>query len=153
MNNIQLMGIIQQYKYGKATDQDVENAVKEFEADVMKQTAPSQQVEQTADKAMAEYFMRHDYRTMYDYYQKHIKPLLSQQSTDGGWISVQDRTPDEKEEVLTYMPRYASAISVNFILVNGEGTKHWFNTSWLIHKLNDATHWKPLPQPPKTTTK
>jgi 3-dehydroquinate dehydratase len=37
MNNIQLMGIIQQYKYGKATDQDVENAVKEFEADVKQQ--------------------------------------------------------------------------------------------------------------------
>jgi hypothetical protein len=37
MNNIQLMEIIQQYKNHSATIQDVENAVKEFEADVKKQ--------------------------------------------------------------------------------------------------------------------
>ena len=65
-----------------------------------------------------------------------------------GWISVKDRLPEEEERVLiytktnitnygTYTKRYGAYRKEGFICQDGF---MWLNT---------ASHWMPLPQPPK----
>lgn len=65
-----------------------------------------QTAQQLADKAMSEYFMQHNYRAMYEYYQTHIRSMLSQQQQQREWISVLEKKEfclwdDEEVTMLT----------------------------------------------------
>lgn len=56
------------------------------------------------------------------------------------WISVKDRLPKENDRVLTYSPNMASS-DIGGISIQ------W---GWCCKtKVNDITHWMPLPEPPK----
>ena len=74
--------------------------------------------------------------------------LLDSGVTVQEWISVKDRLPEEEERVLiytktnitkygTYTKRYGAYRKEGFICQDGF---MWLNT---------ASHWMPLPQPPK----
>ena len=74
--------------------------------------------------------------------------LLDNGVTVQEWISVKDRLPEEEERVLiytktnitnygTYTKRYGAYRKEGFICQDGF---MWLNT---------ASHWMPLPQPPK----
>ena len=61
------------------------------------------------------------------------------------WISVDDRLPEPREQVLIYS-RYDFCESAFYIGVPGKWRVTW------NHEMLDAdsvTHWLPLPQPPK----
>ena len=66
------------------------------------------------------------------------------------WISVEDRLPDETDDVLLYdsqMGVFSGRIS--YVISHG-----YFNiTHTTGHTANGATHWMPLPEPPKEETK
>ena len=58
------------------------------------------------------------------------------------WISVKDRMPEPKKDVLVYSEiEHPHKIRVDFLKVSGQ----WFNS---FH----VTHWMPLPEPPKEQT-
>ena len=85
--------------------------------------------------------------------QKHTAEQIADRMMDHGvtvqeWISVKDRLPEEEERVLiytktnitnygTYTKRYGAYRKEGFICQDGF---MWLNT---------ASHWMPLPQPPK----
>lgn len=59
------------------------------------------------------------------------------------WISVDDRLPKEKQDVLAYRGRIQDCVTVtslgeDWMYVTGE----WVPEGWI-------THWMPLPEPPK----
>ncbi|MDY0633165.1 DUF551 domain-containing protein [Pasteurella multocida] len=68
------------------------------------------------------------------------KPELVEFQQDDGWISVKDRLPSEREDILIYTDR-------------GEIKIAWrddvFFMSLLTYHLSSVTHWQPLPLPPK----
>ena len=79
-----------------------------------------------------------------------ISALRAQQEKESkptnGWISVQDRLPEEKGRYLTANKRFGDKIVV-FDLWFGGGF-------WYVEEEDDVfdfevTHWMPLPNPPK----
>ncbi|MDX3898889.1 DUF551 domain-containing protein, partial [Pasteurella multocida] len=68
------------------------------------------------------------------------KPEIVEFSQDDGWISVKDRLPSEREDILIYTDR-------------GEIKIAWrddvFFMSLRTYHLSSVTHWQPLPLPPK----
>ena len=77
-----------------------------------------------------------------------VNTLIAHGVTVQEWISVKDRLPEEEEMVLiytktnitnygTYTKRYGAYRKEGFICQDGF---MWLNT---------ASHWMPLPQPPK----
>ncbi len=71
-----------------------------------------------------------------------LRDLLRQALQDDGWVSVKDRLPKSKEEVLTYRP-YSSYEKVNTTLFIGG----CFVTD------DEITHWQPKPNPPQDGSK
>ncbi|HEH9652117.1 DUF551 domain-containing protein [Pasteurella multocida] len=67
-------------------------------------------------------------------------PEIVEFSQDDGWISVKDRLPSEREDILIYTDR-------------GEIKIAWrddvFFMSLRTYHLSSVTHWQPLPLPPK----
>ncbi|MDA5609420.1 DUF551 domain-containing protein [Pasteurella multocida] len=68
------------------------------------------------------------------------KPELVEFQQDDGWISVKDRLPSEREDILIYTDR-------------GEIKIAWrddvFFMSLLTYHLSSVTHWQPLPPLPR----
>ena len=63
-----------------------------------------------------------------------------------GWISVEDRLPEEQERVLVYDHVEGEGQTVyEAKRVNGRWI--WANSVWVTHGI---THWMPLPSPPDT---
>lgn len=82
------------------------------------------------------------------------RELIDEQPTIGGWISVNDRLPEEHADEHRYeFEQYLCATVWNDVRMVGFGTRigddkqhFWSGTSiwddWV-------THWMPLPEPPK----
>ena len=58
--------------------------------------------------------------------------------TNNGWISVEDRLPDENTRVLVFIPYTDTKIDTDRIL----------NGKW-VRWIDKITHWQPLPEPPE----
>ncbi|WP_194740116.1 DUF551 domain-containing protein, partial [Pasteurella multocida] len=73
-----------------------------------------------------------------DYIVEH--PKIVEYSQNNGWISVEDRLPSERENILIYTD-------------TGEIKIAWrddiFFMSLVTYHLSSVTHWQPLPLPPK----
>ena len=61
---------------------------------------------------------------------------------DKGWISVEDRLPDDCVEVLIH-DTYCG------VLIGWHNKKDNVFTCEFANQLDDVTHWQPLPDPPK----
>lgn len=59
-----------------------------------------------------------------------------------GWISVEERLPEEKHAVLVWKPQYLNSYVA--VLSDGE----WFVFGGFGTKVFGVTHWMPLPEPP-----
>lgn len=78
--------------------------------------------------------------------------------TVGGWISVDEKMPDDEEIVIGYTPR-DGYMFVGFHVSRVVGNYDW--SSWYIitsmrstKKITKkVTHWMPLPQPPEKVAK
>ena len=62
------------------------------------------------------------------------------------WISVKDRLPQVKEDVLIYDSHHRNIYKAWYI---GD-IDVWFSNEYLPQFIN-ITHWMPLPEPPKET--
>ena len=64
----------------------------------------------------------------------------------GKWISVKDRLPEVKEDVLIYDSHHCNIFKAWYL-----GHIHvWFSNEYLPQFIN-VTHWMPLPKPPEVT--
>ena len=75
-----------------------------------------------------------------------VENLISNGVTVQEWISVKDRLPETQVEVLTYSD--GNGVRSACLLASNEETNMWYLCR--TDKLSiDATHWQPMPQPPK----
>jgi uncharacterized protein DUF551 len=84
--------------------------------------------------------------------QKFIEPVIHPTQTVGegekekdGWISVEDRLPEKEIDVLVYLQlgEFSKIEKDSFRFLTDDGEqKNWFH-------YHNATHWMPLPSPPK----
>lgn len=96
-------------------------------------------------------------RTKCDFYPEvREKALKEQEPKFGEWISVEDRLPEECEDVLTYsdnvqLKKYEdySPQYVGFIQNGGWYSSCDFYEYNNYMSLEYVTHWMPLPEPPK----
>ena len=77
--------------------------------------------------------------------------MLDEAPTVGGWVSVQDRLPENRSMCLTYSPKGKMRVAEAFLpnpddypnecwwSVHGQGGHHYVA----------VTHWMPLPEPPE----
>lgn len=61
-----------------------------------------------------------------------------------GWISVKDRLPKPRTEVLAFRK------GIIYIVWYDKGIGEWRSDEWGC--FNDVTHWMPLPKPPEVNT-
>ena len=66
------------------------------------------------------------------------------------WISVKDRLPAHRQEILTYWSE-SDQIQVQRYYLQYGGDGPWWMFGWQNHLLSKGriTHWMPLPDPPK----
>ena len=71
------------------------------------------------------------------------------QKANGGWISVEDRLPDNDDRVLVCY--YNSKLKFNITYIDSyNGYDKWENFDrWYDKKVWKVTHWQPLPNEPK----
>lgn len=79
-----------------------------------------------------------------------INPLLTISETKRElygphWISVKERLPEDRQKVLFYYN--SGMIDCGYILENQPIIL--FEIAWEGYLVNNATHWQPLPEPPK----
>lgn len=75
------------------------------------------------------------------YLSPYMQRMIDACPTVGGWISVEDRLPEEGQSVLVH---YVDGWMPVAHLLNGKWYQSGGETSWL-----SVTHWMPLPEPPK----
>ncbi|HHE3615084.1 TPA: DUF551 domain-containing protein [Pasteurella multocida] len=73
-----------------------------------------------------------------DYIVEH--PKIVEYSQNNGWISVEDRLPSEREDVLIYTNKGEIKLAYRY---------DSFFMSLLSHHISTITYWRPLPLPPK----
>ena len=64
-----------------------------------------------------------------------------------GWISVEDRLPEENQRVILYIPRVMEGGNVRTGWL--EPIKMWYTDSRDRLFYKQVTHWMPMPEPPK----
>lgn len=70
------------------------------------------------------------------------------------WISVDEKLPNDQQEVLTYWPRFGQGkdqIQVQRFYKNYSGLGSWWMYGWQNHQLKNGriTYWMPLPEFPE----
>ena len=71
--------------------------------------------------------------------------LVEDAPTVGGWVSVEDRLPDDTKQKIVFHKR-----GVSFAYFSGN---YWWSSIGGRHSLDTVTHWMPLPKPPKEDEK
>lgn len=66
-----------------------------------------------------------------------------------GWISVDDRLPEEHEYVLIRMDGITFQGYLYFDIRDTYANMIWVNSKNNDHFDSEVTHWQPLPEPPK----
>ena len=69
--------------------------------------------------------------------------------SEGGWISVKDRLPEQRIGVLVYCPEYNNVFAgeLNDYLKKGQW---YFFDDEIKHPIEEeVTHWMPMPKPPE----
>ncbi len=61
------------------------------------------------------------------------------------WIKCSERLPEKGADVLIYVPR---SLWMKIRSAQFENTRWWVDSSCIILR-DAATHWQPLPEPPK----
>lgn len=64
-----------------------------------------------------------------------------------GWISVEDRLPDDERDVLILYDRYGGEYGIGFYSAHGMFGPHWVKGGAML--VYNVTYWMPLPEPPK----
>lgn len=64
------------------------------------------------------------------------------------WISVEDRLPEKREEVLIYLPEYDSVETASLFTIPSLNLKEWTQDEDAF-VFDEVSHWMPLPEPPK----
>lgn len=72
--------------------------------------------------------------------------LVSHGVTEPEWISVKDRLPEKREDVLLCRKWWGEISNPKMGWYN-EVSGKWFDLSNM--EIHNVTHWMPLPQPPK----
>ena len=62
------------------------------------------------------------------------------------WIRVEDRLPEEDEDVLAYIQDGYIKVACPFYQIDGGKRWAWFGGDYMYE---NVTHWQPLPDPPK----
>ena len=71
------------------------------------------------------------------------------QKANGGWISVEDRLPDNADRVLVSYRNFELKYNITYIdSYNGYGKWENFDR-WYNKKVWKVTHWQPVPEMPK----
>ncbi len=65
------------------------------------------------------------------------------------WISVEERLPAEGNEVLIYNGNAGKRYTDVWMLLYDEDGPYWEDTVGYQYGVDEATHWMPLPEPPK----
>ena len=84
-------------------------------------------------------------------YRKQSEPISCGHEKGGGWISVDERLPEEGVMVLGHIhTKYKSGGEIDSILTMERKGKYWipFNCS-PVNGCSIVAHWMPLPEPPK----
>lgn len=74
------------------------------------------------------------------------RKLIEEAPKVGGWISVNDRMPDNGQDVLVYMADWGESRITGCNYYNGV----WYDCIMNgVVVIPNITHWMPLPEPPK----
>lgn len=89
-----------------------------------------------------------DFAGVNDAYSLAVTALREKQEreTNGGWISVKDRLPEDITDVLAYSDRNGGEHAIMWNSKRGS-RPHWVRGGGLV--CENVTHWQPLPAPPK----
>lgn len=69
---------------------------------------------------------------------------------NNGWISIDERLPEEGKDVLIYVPGFDTSPIIDIAwLDNGANGALCLVGSQYGFDIEDVTHWQPLPQPPE----
>ena len=68
--------------------------------------------------------------------------------TYGQWVSAKDRLPEERKEVLIYLPEYDSVETAALFSYPSMNLREWVQNED-AYRLNEVSHWMPMPEPPK----
>lgn len=69
--------------------------------------------------------------------------------SEGGWISVKDKLPDQRIGVLVYCPEYNNVFAGELDDYLKKGQWYFFDDE-IHHPIKEeVTHWMPMPKPPK----
>lgn len=66
----------------------------------------------------------------------------------GQWISVEERLPEERKEVLIYLPEYDSVEMASLFTIPSMNLREWARNED-TYMLDEVSYWMPLPEPPK----
>lgn len=64
------------------------------------------------------------------------------------WILTSEKLPEIGIPVLVYLPEYGTPNVIPMWIEELSGM--WFSTSWSFKRIEEASHWMPLPEPPKS---
>ena len=64
------------------------------------------------------------------------------------WIRAEERLPEERKEVLIYLPGYDSVEMAAIFTIPSMNLKEWAKNED-AYMLDEVSYWMPLPEPPK----
>lgn len=76
--------------------------------------------------------------------------ILREIPEDGGWIPVGERLPEEYISVLAYIPGCHPLEAPAVKEAHRVGNR--WDARCAFYTLDEVTHWKPMPEPPKEET-
>jgi hypothetical protein len=85
---------------------------------------------------------------------ENLLAVLEQIPSESGWISVEERLPENDQMVIFIPNYYAKSIRVGTLSQVGERGGVMFDDKYVRNAMNYyARYWMPLPEPPKEENK